>query len=294
MTRILLVEGDDGEAQALDRTLRTHGDWEVVRAGTLLEAIRAAGESKFDAAVLDTDLPDGSGLDILDFLRIGSPNIRIVLLSATPSESVAFHALSHGAGDFIVKDSHLDQELPRRIDALLDHPDAMGALVETLAPVRAYDVASERRQTLAPVAEKRGAVVSGALDAEPNAALDGALGEIVGQSVLAAGVWDLRGKPVGSKAPADMDPEGVGFAMATLHGQVGALWTYGNLKPTGYRLLIDIEGGLLGVTAIPGTYIVALLFESGYSPRRAMERVDQAGMRVLAALQGSGSGGDIP
>lgn len=290
MTRILLVEGDDGEAQALDKTLRTHGDWEVVRAGTLLEAIRAAGESRFDAAVLDTDLPDGSGLDILDFLRIGSPNIRIVLLSATPSESIAFHALSHGAGDFIVKDAHLDQELPRRIDALLDHPDAMGALVETLAPVRAYDVASERRRTLAHVAEKRGATAATATEGP----LDDALADIVGQSVLAAGVWDLRGKPVGSKTPADMDPEGVGFAMATLHGQVGALWTYGNLKPTGYRLLVDIEGGLLGVTAIPGTYIVALLFESGFSPRRALERVDQAGMRVLAALQGNGSGGDIP
>lgn len=282
MTRILLVQGDDGEAQALDRTLRTHGGWDVVRAGTIIEAIRAAGESKFDAAVLDTDLPDGSGLDILDFLRIGSPNIRIVLLSATPSESIAFHALSHGAGDFIVKDAHLDQELPRRIDALLDHPDAMGALVETLSPVRAYDVAREVLQTMAPMMGKR------------DSAVDAALAELVGQSVTAAGVWDLRGRPVASKTPADLDADGVGFALATLHGQVGALWTYGNLKPTGYRLLIDVEDGLLGATAIPGTYVVALLFEQGVSPRRAMERLDQAGMRVLAALQGSGSGEDIP
>lgn len=281
MTRILLVEADDKEAVALDRTLRTHGDWDVVRAATLLEAIRAAGEAPFDAAVLDTELPDGSGLDILDFLRIGSPNIRIMLLSSTPSESVAFHALSHGAGDFMVKDAHLDQELPRRIDALLDHPSAMGALVETLSPMRAYD-APESRIPRPQTAS-----------AKPMGALEEALGELVNASTLAAGVWDLRGKVVASKTPADLDGEGVGFALATLHGQVGALWTYGNLKPTGYRLLVDVEGGLVAITAIPGTYIVALLLEAGVTPRRAMERLDEAGMRVLAALQETGSGHDM-
>jgi CheY-like chemotaxis protein len=278
VTRILLVEGDDRDAQALDRTLRTHDDWEVVRTGTLLEAIRHAGESKFDAAVLDTDLPDGSGLDILDFLRIGSPGIRIVLLSDTASESVAFHALSHGAGDFIVKDTHLEQELPRRIGALLDHPQPMGALVETLSHVRAYDAPGFGP----PLVEVR-----------REGPLDAALGEIVGQSITGAGVWDLRGKCVATKTPADLDADGVGFAMATLHSQVGALWTYGNVKPTGYRLIIDIEGGLLGVTAIPGTFIVAVLFEAGFSPRRALERLDEAGMRVLAALQGGASGNDL-
>ena len=288
MTRILLVESNEGEALALDRTLRTHGGWDVVRARTLLEAIRAAGEERFDAAVLDTDLPDGSGLDILDFLRIGSPNIRIVLLSAQRSESVAFHALSHGAGEFIVKDAHLEQELPRRIDALLDQHEPMGALVETLAPMRAYETVdrtpapsrgrAQQQQTTAPA---------------EHPLVEEALKEVVVGDVLAAGVWDLRGKPLATRVPADMDVEGVGFALATLHGQVGALWTYGNLKPTGYRLLVDVEGGMIGITAIPGTYIVALLFDEGASPRRATERVDQAGMRILAALQGSGSGEDI-
>ena len=279
MTRILLVEGDHDEAQDLGRTLRGRVGWEVVTAGTLLEAIRVAGEERFDAAVLDTDLPDGSGLDILDFLRIGSPGIRILLLSAKPSEQVAFHALSHGAGDFIVKDKHLDQELPRRIDALLDHPASAGALVETLSAVRAYDMPEYEPPRSV---EKR------------ESAVDGVLAETVIGQVLAAGVWDLRGRALATKAPDDMDGDGLGFAMATLHGQVGALWTYGNLKPTGYRLVIDVEGGLLAVTAIPGTYIVAVLFDAGFAPRRALERIDQIGMRVLAALQGGASGEDLP
>ncbi|HUR67972.1 MAG TPA: response regulator [Candidatus Thermoplasmatota archaeon] len=279
MTRILLVEGHAGVASRMDESLRGRPGWEVVRAGTLLEAIRAAGESKFDAAVLETELPDGSGLDILDFLRIGSPGIRILLVADKPSESVAFHALSHGAGDFIVKDPHLETELPRRIDALLDHPEPMTALVETLTPYGTYEPQEER-----PLIQQ----------AKPTAnALEKALAEIVGGSVLAAGVWDLRGKPLAVNIPKDLDGDGLGFAMATLHGQIGALWTYGNLKPTGYRLVIDVEGGLLAISAIPGTYIVALLFDGGFAPRRALERVDQAGLRMLAALQGSGSGADV-
>lgn len=276
-TRILLVEGNDEQARGMGRSLGGREGWEIVRASTLLEAIRAAGESRFDAAVLDADLPDGSGLDILDFLRIGSPGIRILLMSEQASEQVAFHALSHGAGDLIVKDKHLEQELPRRIDALLEHPDSTTALVDTISAVRAYDE-PEYQPKSAPVKE---------------GAIEKALADLVGGQVLAAGVWDLRGKALATKVPADMDAEGIGFALATLHGQVGALWTYGNVKPTGYRCVIDVEGGVLGITAIPGTYIVALLFDAGFPARRAIERLDQAGLRVLAALQGGASGDDL-
>src|SRR5581483_2271906 len=135
-TRILLVEGDDAAAHEIGDAL-AHPGWSVTRAATVLEAIRAAGETLFDAAILEADLPDGSGVDLLNFLRITSPNIRIVVLSNAGSEELAFRALSTGAGDFLVKTHHMAEELPRRIDALLEAPDATGALVETLLPTEA-------------------------------------------------------------------------------------------------------------------------------------------------------------
>src|SRR5438067_5175267 len=135
LTRILLVDPNESESDSLKQSLTQHDGWEVTRVGSVLEAIREAGERSFDAAVLDYDLPDGSGLDILDFLRIGSPGIRILVLGSRKSEDIAFHALSHGAGDFLVKDKHLPAELPRRIDALLESGGfAESALVETLMP----------------------------------------------------------------------------------------------------------------------------------------------------------------
>lgn len=269
MTRILLVEPDDGAASALRTSLGQHVGWEVTRVASVLEAIRTAGETKFDAAILDYDLPDGTGLDLLDFLRIGSPGIRIVMLSDQHSEDIAFHALSHGAGEVLVKDKHLEAELPRRVEGLLEHVDATAALVETLLPSTYED----KRFHPSPAPE------------EAQSALQTAVHELVGGNVIAAGVWDHLGKPIALRLMPDLDPSGVGFALATIHGQVGGIWTYGNLKPTGYVQLVDVEGGLLGITAIPGTFLVALLFETPINKHRAMEKLEQAAHRLTQASQ---------
>ena len=249
--------------------LKDHHDWEVVRVGSLLEAIRAAGDTAFDAAILDYDQPDGTGLDILDFLRIGSPGIRILMVSDKGNEQIAFHALSHGVGDYLVKDSHLAHELPRRVDALLDTTSSHG-LVEALAPTR-YEPA--------PVDVDRTPVPSGT-------ALDRALEIIVGGPILAAGVFDTRGKPYATRLVPGVDPDGVGFALATIHGQIGALWTYGELKPLGYEMLIEVDAGLLGVTAIPGTFVVALLMERDTDHARALERLEMAARKIFETLRG--------
>lgn len=238
--------------------------------GTVMDAIREAGDHPFDAAVLDYELPDGSGMDIMDFLRIGSPGIRIVVVANRRSEEVAFHALSHGAGDFMVRDKHLALELPRRIDALLQEGsvDASTALVSTLHPTE-YE---EARFTASPSPEEQEDAVQAAVRA------------LVGGPTLAVGVFDHRGRPVALRLMPDLEPDGMGFALATIHGQIGAIWTYGNLKPTGYAMLIEVEGGVLGITAVPGTYLVAVLFEAPISRHRALEKTEQAAARITQAL----------
>lgn len=268
MTRILLVEPDEAAASSIRQSLAQHDGWDVTRVGSVLEAIRTAGETTFDAAVLDYDLPDGTGLDLLDFLRIGSPGIRIVIMSDTRSEEIAFHALSHGAGDVLVKDKHLETELPRRVEGLLEHVDATMALVQTLRPNTYEEVHIERHLD----------------EGEQMSAVQTCIREIVGGNVIAAGVWDHRGRPVAIQMLPDIDADGLGFALATIHGQIGAIWTYGNLKPTGYTQLVDVEGGIFGLTAIPGTYLVGLLFETPLSRHRAMEKLESAAHRLTQAF----------
>jgi DNA-binding response OmpR family regulator len=278
MTRILLVEKDEKDAALICEALGERRDWQVVRVGTVLDAIRTAGETPFDAAVLDHELPDGTGMDLLDFLRIGSPGIRIVMLSRNGSESLAFQALSHGAGDYLVKDHHLVQELPRRMDALLDHVDARAAFIETLRPAVvaqvAEDVEEREPEKPAPREDPR-AVALGK-------ALDGALGGIA----FAAGVFDARGQPLATRLVPPLDPNGLGFGLASLHAQVGALWGITGLKPTSYIGLIHVEGGLLGITAVPGPYVVSLLFAQGTPHERALKSLVETARKVSAALNG--------
>ncbi|HEX2021137.1 MAG TPA: response regulator [Candidatus Thermoplasmatota archaeon] len=269
MTRILVVEPDEVVASDMRASLGQNTDWHVIRVASLMEAIRAAGEDRFDAAVLDPDLPDGNGLDIVDFLRIGSPGIRILLVSDSGDEEVVFHALSHGVGDYLVKDSHLSQELPRRVDALLERGSADG-LVDTLAAAGSYDTRPE------------GAGNEGAAQ---ETSLQRALGVIVGGPILAAGVFDSRGKPVAARLFPGVDPDGFGFAIGIIHGQIGGLWTYAELKPSGYDILVDVDAGLLALTAIPGTFVVAVLMEKDVPRAKALEIADRAARKVFESLK---------
>src|SRR5439155_9714030 len=135
----------------------------------------------------------GSGVDILDFLRIGSPGIQIVVVANRKSEEVAFHALSHGAGDFMIKDKHLALELPRRIDALLhEGVNAHAALVETLLP-HDYDEA-KFEETRSPEEQEN--------------ALQTTVRELVGGPTIALGVFDHRGRPVALRLLPDLEPDG--------------------------------------------------------------------------------------
>lgn len=276
LTRILLVEKDEKDAREIQEALRIRSDWEVVRVGTVIDAIRTAGETPFDAAVLDDELPDGRGMDLLDFLRIGSPGIRIVMLSRNGSEALAFQALSHGAGDYLVKDRRLGQELPRRMDALLDHVDARAAFIETLRPTVAVevhaDVHDRDRAPPAPAKDRRTLALE--------KALDGALPA----NAFAAGVFDARGQPLATRLVPPLDPHGLGFGLASLHAQIGALWATTELKPTSYVNLIHVEGGLLGVTAIPGPYVVGVLFRQGTGHEKALKGLVDTARKVAEAL----------
>lgn len=272
-TRILLVEAGEPDARSLGGALRYHSDWEVVRATSLLDAIRAAGGARFDAAILDADLPDGSGLDILDFLRIGSPDIRILLCSARADERTALDAIRRGAGDVLLKDGRTERELPRRLAALLERPSDPTAHVDALTP-------SPR----AP----RPATANGRIAA--GAGLGDVLAHLVRGTTRGAGVWDPLGRPVAALLPQGGSPEGLGFALATLHSQMGALHAFSGLTPTGYHSIVDVEHGLLAITAIPGTYIVALLLDEDVAREDALAQLARAADVVLAALHDEAGG----
>ena len=78
--RIILLEGDAGSRAALHGHLQDQG-FDVDATGSPLEFYRSMATSSCDIAIVDADLADGAGRDILSWLR-GMGNIGIVASSA--------------------------------------------------------------------------------------------------------------------------------------------------------------------------------------------------------------------
>ncbi|NYI92133.1 DNA-binding response OmpR family regulator [Amycolatopsis endophytica] len=111
--RVLLVEDDDGVADALVDSLGAHGH-EPTRVKRGEDALLAHREA--DLALLDLGLPDLDGLEVLRKLRAVS-TLPVIVLTARGDERSVVRGLRLGADDYLVKPVRLS-ELLARIEAV--------------------------------------------------------------------------------------------------------------------------------------------------------------------------------
>ena len=111
--RVLVVEDDDGVANAVVEALGAHGHV-VARASRGAEVWARVRHA--DLVLLDLGLPDGDGLEVLRKLRriAGTP---VLILTARSSERDVVRGLHLGADDYLVKPVRL-HELLARVDAV--------------------------------------------------------------------------------------------------------------------------------------------------------------------------------
>ncbi|MBN1966754.1 MAG: response regulator transcription factor, partial [Anaerolineae bacterium] len=114
--QLLLVEHDPNYLPILVRLLERHG-YRVRSTRSGLDALRDLERRTPDLMLLDINLPDINGLDLLHRIRTLS-NVPIVVLSAQTDERGKVRSLEAGADDFITKPFH-DAELLARIGALM-------------------------------------------------------------------------------------------------------------------------------------------------------------------------------
>jgi DNA-binding response OmpR family regulator len=116
--RVLVVDDERFFREAIRELLEGEG-LAVVSAGTAAEALEAAGDPEVGVVVLDIQLPDQSGLEVLRALRERRPEVRVVMLSAHTDQEFVLEALRLGACDYLAKPLH-EEELRLSVGRALD------------------------------------------------------------------------------------------------------------------------------------------------------------------------------
>ena len=119
---LLLLEDDDDLGQAVVDHLTAAGH----RVRWCRRIAEARATPPWALALLDLQLPDGDGLDLLRDWRAGGLTRPVIVLTARDQVSDRIRGLQAGADDYLVKPFDLD-ELLARVDAVARRAPAIAA-----------------------------------------------------------------------------------------------------------------------------------------------------------------------
>lgn len=112
---ILLVEDHPVVRAGCRRLLENTPGLTLLEAATTADALRICAEAAPDIVVLDLNLPDGTGFDVVASLRRAHPGTKILIFSMYEDASSITRALDAGARGFVTKN-----EDPAALLAALD------------------------------------------------------------------------------------------------------------------------------------------------------------------------------
>lgn len=134
MEHIFLLEDDDALGRGIAMALES-AERPVVRTTSIAQAKESLAAQRFALLILDINLPDGSGLDLLRQLRAGGDNTPAILLTANDMELDEVTGLEAGADDYMTKPFSL-AVLRARVNAQLRRSEAKTTDILVLGPFR--------------------------------------------------------------------------------------------------------------------------------------------------------------
>lgn len=135
--RIFLVEDEVSIRDALKLNLELEG-YEVISTGDGKQVLKMFKEQHFDIILLDIMLPEVSGLELCEQIRLVNMDIPIIFLTAKDTTADKVAGLKKGADDYIVKPFNLE-ELLLRIQILLKRSQA-----KTSTSLESFEFGSNR------------------------------------------------------------------------------------------------------------------------------------------------------
>lgn len=133
MPTLLVVDDERNVRYSLKKGLQSE-QVEIITAETAQQGIDAVRTSRPDAVILDVRLPDMSGLDAFDQIRVIDPRLPVIIVTAFATMETAIEAMRRGAFEYLLKPVELHQlrevvarafELSRlrHVPAVLDEAD---------------------------------------------------------------------------------------------------------------------------------------------------------------------------
>ena len=124
--RILLVEDNEDDVFLFKNLLRhtSFSDAEMLVAGSV-DDIGTGGLSaqSFGVIILDFNLPDGCGLELLQKVRLVFPDVPVIILTVDDNLKLALESLRRGAENYLVKSRLTYDELDRAIYFAIERND---------------------------------------------------------------------------------------------------------------------------------------------------------------------------
>jgi two-component system response regulator DevR len=102
--RVFLLDDHEVVRRGLRDLLEGNGGIEVVgEAGRADEALRRIPAVRPDVAVLDAQLPDGSGIEVCREIRSSLPSVACLILTSYDDDEALFAAIMAGAAGYVLK-----------------------------------------------------------------------------------------------------------------------------------------------------------------------------------------------
>lgn len=119
-TKVMIIDDHEivrrGIAEIVDRT---DGLEVVAEAGTVVDAVRRAELVAPDVMLVDLQLPDGTGIDVMRRLKETKPTIKPIVLTSFDDDAALAEALEAGALAYVLKSVH-GAEITEVIKAVAD------------------------------------------------------------------------------------------------------------------------------------------------------------------------------
>ena len=119
---ILLIEDNEGDVRLIREALKEVKNlaFKIEASGLLIKALKILKSRKFDAILLDLNLPDSIGIETASKVLEVAPNTPIIILTGLNEEKIAISSVKMGIQDYLVKDQFDSILLTRSIQYAIE------------------------------------------------------------------------------------------------------------------------------------------------------------------------------